>query len=109
VLEEIDVGIFAFDDAPALRLVNRAGARLLQRPPSQLLGRNAEPLGMAGLLEGETPRRVDTDFGGQGGPYELRRSQFRREGCRTPWWCWPTSGGWCARRNAQPGSASCGC
>ena len=80
VLEEIDVGIFAFDDGPALRLVNRAGARLLQRPPSQLLGRDAASLGMAGLLEGDTPRRVDTDFGGQGGPYELRRSQFRREG-----------------------------
>jgi len=80
VLEEIDVGILAFDGAATLRLVNRAGARLLQRPPSQLLGRDAASLGMAGLLEGETPRRVDGDFGGQGGPYELRRSQFRREG-----------------------------
>jgi nitrogen fixation/metabolism regulation signal transduction histidine kinase len=80
VLEEVDVGIFAFDGTGALRLVNRAGARLLQRPPSQLLGRDAGSLGMAGLLEGETPRRVDTGFGGQGGPYELRHSQFRREG-----------------------------
>ncbi|MGZ6097109.1 MAG: sensor histidine kinase, partial [Myxococcaceae bacterium] len=80
VLEEIDVGIFAFDGTGELRLVNRAGARLLQRPPSQLIGRDADSLGMAQLLEGETPRRVETDFGGQGGPYELRRSQFRREG-----------------------------
>ncbi|MGZ3444984.1 MAG: sensor histidine kinase [Myxococcaceae bacterium] len=80
VLEEIDVGIFAFDGTGELRLVNRAGARLLQRPPSQLIGRDADSLGMARLLEGETPRRVETDFGGQGGPYELRRSQFRREG-----------------------------
>jgi nitrogen fixation/metabolism regulation signal transduction histidine kinase len=80
VLEEIDVGIFAFDGGGTLRLVNRAGARLLQRPPSQLLGREASVLGMTELLEGETPRRVETDFGGQGGPYELRRSQFRREG-----------------------------
>jgi two-component system nitrogen regulation sensor histidine kinase NtrY len=80
VLEEIDVAIFAFDGAGLLRLVNRAGARLLQRAPSQLVGRDAESLGMAGLLDGETPRRVEGDFGGQGGPYELRRSQFRREG-----------------------------
>jgi len=80
VLEEIDVAIFAFDGAGLLRLVNRAGARLLQRAPSQLLGRDAESLGMAGLLDGETPRRVDGRFGDQGGPYELRRSQFRREG-----------------------------
>jgi len=80
VLEEIDVAIFAFDGTGLLRLVNRAGSRLLQRAPSQLLGRDAESLGMAGLLDGETPRRVDGGFGGQGGPYELRRSQFRREG-----------------------------
>jgi two-component system, NtrC family, nitrogen regulation sensor histidine kinase NtrY len=80
VLEEIDVAIFAFDGTGLLRLLNRAGARLLQRAPSQLVGRDAESLGMAGLLEGETPRRVDGGFGGQGGPYELRRSQFRREG-----------------------------
>jgi len=80
VLEEIDVAIFAFDGAGTLRLVNRAGARLLQRPPSQLVGRDADSLGMDELLGGETPRRVDGDFGGQGGPYELRRSQFRREG-----------------------------
>ncbi|HET6982864.1 MAG TPA: ATP-binding protein [Myxococcaceae bacterium] len=79
VLEEIDVAIFAFDGAGLLRLVNRAGAKLLQRPPSQLLGRDAASLGMEGLLEGETPRRL-SEFGGQGGPYELRRSQFRREG-----------------------------
>ncbi|HEY1333839.1 MAG TPA: ATP-binding protein [Myxococcaceae bacterium] len=80
VLEEIDVAIFAFDGAGLLRLVNRAGSRLLQRVPSQLLGRDADSLGMAGLLDGETPRRVDGGLGGQGGPYELRRSQFRREG-----------------------------
>jgi nitrogen fixation/metabolism regulation signal transduction histidine kinase len=79
VLEEIDVAIFAFDGAGLLRLVNRAGAKLLQRPPSQLLGRDAASLGMEGLLEGETPRRL-SEFGGQGGMYELRRSQFRREG-----------------------------
>src|SRR5262244_1701106 len=75
VLEEIDVAILAFDGAGLLRLVNRAGAKLLQRAPSQLLGRDAASLGMAGLLDGETPRRVDGDFGGLGGPYELRRSQ----------------------------------
>ena len=80
VLEEIDVAIFAFDGTGVLRLVNRAGARILQRAPSQLLGQRAAALGMAGLLEGETPRRVEHDLGGQGGPYELRRSQFRREG-----------------------------
>jgi two-component system, NtrC family, nitrogen regulation sensor histidine kinase NtrY len=80
VMEEIDVAVFAFDGMGVLRLVNRAGERLLQRPPSQLLGRDASSLGLESLLTGETPRRLEADFGGQGGPYELRRSHFRREG-----------------------------
>src|SRR6476619_6038265 len=32
VMEEIDVSVFAFDSAHRLRLVNRAGERLLNRP-----------------------------------------------------------------------------
>ena len=58
-MEEIDVAIFAFDGA-GLRLLNRAGARV-QRAPSQLLGRDAGR--WPGLLEGETPRRMDGGFG----------------------------------------------
>jgi nitrogen fixation/metabolism regulation signal transduction histidine kinase len=80
VMEEIEVAIFAFDGAGELRLVNRAAAKLLQRPPSQLLGRTAAALGLEMLLSGATPRRLEGAFGGRGGPYELRRSQFRREG-----------------------------
>src|SRR4029450_4165742 len=64
VMEEIDVAIFAFDNAGIPRLVNPAGARLLQRPPSHLLGRNASALKLEALLTGETPRRLEADFGG---------------------------------------------
>src|SRR5580700_849512 len=39
VMEEIDVAVFAFDDDRALRLVNRAGERLLAQPGERLLGR----------------------------------------------------------------------
>src|SRR5437016_3876031 len=39
VMEEIDVAVFAFDEARALRLVNRGGAALLGRPAEQLLGK----------------------------------------------------------------------
>jgi len=79
VMEEIEVAILAFDGAGELRLVNRAAAKLLQRPPSQLLGRSAGALGLEVLLTGATPRRLEGAFG-RAGPYELRRSQFRREG-----------------------------
>jgi two-component system, NtrC family, nitrogen regulation sensor histidine kinase NtrY len=47
VMTEIDVTVLAFDEAGALRLVNAAGERLLERPAEQLLGRRADELGLA--------------------------------------------------------------
>src|SRR5215831_9158877 len=44
VMREIAVAIFAFDEHQRLRLVNRAGERLLDQPPERLLGQTAEEL-----------------------------------------------------------------
>src|SRR5476649_673571 len=44
VMVEIDVAVFTFDGAHALRLVNRAGERLLAQPVEQLLGLREQPL-----------------------------------------------------------------
>ena len=44
---EIDVAVFTFDGAQTLRLVNRAGERILAQPAEQLLGRTAAELGIA--------------------------------------------------------------
>src|SRR5213596_1175984 len=63
VMEEIDVAVFAFDGAAALRVVNRAGAALLGRPAEQLLGKSATELGLAESLGGETPRVWDWQIG----------------------------------------------
>jgi len=80
VMAEIDVAVFAFDEARVLRLVNRAGERLLGQPSVRLLGRDAEALGMSRLLEGEAPRTIDAKFPGAGGQWELRRGGFRQGG-----------------------------
>ena len=80
VMEEIDVAIFAFDAAHALRLVNRAGAALLGRAPEQLLGRDAASLGLAGPLSGDTPRVDALTFPGRAGRWEVRRGTFRQGG-----------------------------
>jgi len=80
VMDEIDVAIFAFDAAHALRLVNRAGAALLGRAPEQLLGRDASSLGLAGSLAGETPRVDALAFPGRAGRWEVRRGMFRQGG-----------------------------
>ena len=42
VMAEIDVAVFTFDEEHELRLVNRAGERLLGQPAERLLGRRAD-------------------------------------------------------------------
>ncbi len=82
VLEEIDVAVFAFDQEGKLRLVNRAGERLLGQPVDRLIGRRAEDLRLDGALTGIAPRTVEVSFPGGTGRWELRRSVVRQEGYR---------------------------
>jgi len=80
VMSEIDVAVFAFDDEERVRLVNRAGERLLAQPAERLLGRTAEQVGLVDALEGESPRTMDVVFPGAGGRWEVRRGGFRQDG-----------------------------
>ncbi|HSJ33059.1 MAG TPA: ATP-binding protein [Longimicrobiales bacterium] len=80
VIKEIEVAIFAFDEELKLRLVNRAGERLLDVPAERMTGRTAEALGLADMLTGEDQRIVDATFPGARGRWELRRSTFRQGG-----------------------------
>ncbi len=82
VIAEIEVAVFAFDGVGRLKLVNRAGERLLGRPADRLLDHTAEDLGLADMLEGETPRTIDWRYPGGSGRWELRRTTFRQEGLR---------------------------
>lgn len=80
VMEEIDVAVFAFDGVGRLRLVNRAGERVLNHPAEALLGRTASELGLAACLTGETPRIVQATFPGKSGRWEIHRGSFREGG-----------------------------
>ena len=80
VMEEIDVAVFAFDEADRLRLVNRAGARVLDLPVERLLGRTAGHLGLTEPLHGDSPRALDLDLPGARGRWEARRTVFRLDG-----------------------------
>src|SRR5882672_3554480 len=92
VMAEIDVAIFAFDHQHRLRLVNRAGERLLARPAERLLGRAAGELGLQDCLEGDAVRTLQTSFPGGIGR-----------------WFSPTSARPYAKRSASPGSVCCAC
>jgi PAS domain S-box-containing protein len=80
VMTEIDVAVFAFDEDGRLRLVNRAGERLLAQPGERLLGREAAALQLASALTGEVPRVEDFALPGGAGRWGVRRTHIRRGG-----------------------------
>lgn len=80
VMEEINLAVFAFDDAQRLRLVNRAGERLLAQPVERLLGRTAGELGLADCLQGDPTRTLQMTFPGGIGRWGMRRNSFRQRG-----------------------------
>ncbi len=82
VMEEIDVAAFAFDPQQALRLVNRAGERLLAQPAERLLAHDATALGLGEFLAGETEQIIQRTFPGASGRWGIRRSQFREGGVK---------------------------
>ena len=87
VMTEIEVAVFTFDDAQKLRLVNRAGEKLLGKPAPRLLAGSAADLGLADCLQGEPSRTMEIMLPGGAGRWGLRRTTFREHGDRTPWWC----------------------
>ena len=80
VMGEIDVAVFALDEGGALRLVNRAGARLLGRRSEQVLARSAAELGLSAFLGAQTGEVREAAFGGRTGRFGVRRGTFRLEG-----------------------------
>jgi signal transduction histidine kinase len=80
VMEEMDVAAFAFDPQQALRLVNRAGERLLASPAERLLALDATSLGLAEYLAGDKEQTVQRSFPGATGRWGIRRNQFREGG-----------------------------
>ncbi len=89
VMAEIDVAIFAFDDGGHLRLINRAGERLLAQPAERLIGRKASELGLADSLNGmdaggkdqaEESRTLEKNFPGGAGRWGVRSTAFRAQG-----------------------------
>ncbi len=83
VMAEIDVAVFAFDGDQRLRLVNRAGERLLAQPAARLLDRTSDELGLSECLNWPAdsgPQTMQMVFPGGVGRWDIRRSTFREGG-----------------------------
>jgi nitrogen fixation/metabolism regulation signal transduction histidine kinase len=80
VMDEIEVAVFAFDEAGRAVLANRAGERLLGAELSRLPSSDARQLGLGAALLGHSPRNLELTLPGGAGKFELRRSTFRLGG-----------------------------
>jgi len=80
VMEEIDVAIFAFDGDQHLRLVNRAGERLLAQPSERIMNASAAALDLAEFLGGDETQSIQRTFPSGSGRYGIHRSTFREGG-----------------------------
>ena len=82
VMSEIDVAVFTFDGEQQLRLVNRAGEKLLAQPAARLLGRTSAELGLLACFDrpGPGPHTMQMIFPGGVGRWDVRRSTFREGG-----------------------------
>jgi two-component system, NtrC family, nitrogen regulation sensor histidine kinase NtrY len=80
IMQEIDVAVFTFDGAEHLKLVNRAGERLLARTADKLLGRDAEELGLRDFLLEDYHEPVTRSFPGAAGRWGVSRTSFREGG-----------------------------
>jgi nitrogen fixation/metabolism regulation signal transduction histidine kinase len=80
VMEEIDVAVFAFDEQQRLRLLNRAGERLLGRPAESMLERTAAELGLGQALDAAVLPVLELKLPGGSGRFEAHRGTFRQGG-----------------------------
>ncbi len=76
------MAVFAFDRQHLLRLVNRAGERLLAQPAERMLARDATALGLEDYVTGPEEQTIQRAFPGATGRWGVRRSGFREGGVR---------------------------
>ncbi len=80
VIGELDAAVFTFDGEHKLRLVNRAGEKLLARHSRALLGLSATQLKLDDLLEQEGRVIAQRSFPNGSGRWDIWRGRFREGG-----------------------------
>jgi nitrogen fixation/metabolism regulation signal transduction histidine kinase len=79
-LAALDSGVFVFDEALKLRLVNPAGQRLLDAQRHRLFGLSAAELGLGALLDGPADQVAMHTFPSRSGRFQVRHAALRSGG-----------------------------
>ena len=82
VLAEIDTAVMAFDERSALRVINRAGERLLGGAAADLVGKSADELHLGEALAGDAPHTVVREDASARRHWQVRRNVIRQGGER---------------------------
>ena len=82
VLAEVDTAVMAFDERSALRVVNRAGERLLGGDAAHLMGRSADELRLGETLAGDALRTLVREDASGRRHWQVRRNVIRQGGER---------------------------
>jgi len=80
VMEVIEVAIFTFDEHHKLRLLNPAGAKLLEQPMERLIGLDAEALALDQFLTGPALQTIARQFPAGMRRWGVSRTTFREGG-----------------------------
>ena len=79
-LAALDSGVFVFDEALRLRLLNPAAQRLLDAGRHRLFGLSAVELGLGGLLDGPADQVTVHTFPSRSGRFQVRHAALRSGG-----------------------------
>ena len=79
-LAALDSGVYVFDEALRLRLLNPAGQQLLDAERHRLFGLSAAELGLAGLLDGPADQVAMHTFPSRSGRFQIRHAALRSGG-----------------------------
>ncbi|MBL8149902.1 MAG: PAS domain-containing sensor histidine kinase [Blastocatellia bacterium] len=80
VMTEIEVAVFAFDQQQKLKLINRAGEKLLAQPAERLMGLSAAEIGLGSCINNGESYVLDMAFPGGTGRWSIRTRGFREKG-----------------------------
>jgi PAS domain S-box-containing protein len=80
VMSEAGAAIFAFSSDRTLRFINRAGEVFLGNSEEQLVGRTADELGIADVLDPSFSDTISRSISGVERRWIVRRTNFRQDG-----------------------------
>jgi PAS domain S-box-containing protein len=79
IIAEIDSAIFTFDNSQRLKIINRAGERLLNQPSERLIGKTAKELSLDDCFETES-QIIERVFPSGLGRWSIHKRTFREGG-----------------------------